>query len=194
MNIESDIVGYERNSEESRTPSLDDDIENIAPAKQSLSPEEEVRVEPPRRKAGRPPKRRRRAGAYKDVPSRHSQRVASIAPSHNEEDPEPAKTPSKRGPGRPPKKKRAVTFQVPRASSPAKRRSGRVPAETKTTNVEPEMEWEVEKILDSGVDRPTGVHLYLVKWKGFSNKENTWEPRMNLSKCHKLLRDFEMKH
>lgn len=94
----------------------------------------------------------------------------------------------------PPKKKRAVTVQVPRASSPAKRRSGRVPAETKTTNAEPEMEWEVEKIMDSGVNRPTGVHLYLVKWKGFSNKENTWEPRMNLSKCHKLLRDFEMKH
>ncbi|CAF3479961.1 unnamed protein product [Fusarium graminearum] len=93
VNIESDIVGYERNSEESRTPSLDDDIENIAPAKQSLSPEEEVRVEPPRRKAGRPPKRRRRAEAYKDAPSRHSQRVASIAPSHNEEDPKPAKTP-----------------------------------------------------------------------------------------------------
>ncbi|PTD13383.1 hypothetical protein FCULG_00004245 [Fusarium culmorum] len=46
VNIESDIVGYERNSEESRTPSLDDDIENIAPAKQPLSPEEEVRVEP----------------------------------------------------------------------------------------------------------------------------------------------------
>ncbi|KAK6718595.1 hypothetical protein SNK05_001736 [Fusarium graminearum] len=106
VNIESDIVGYERNSEESRTPSLDDDIENIAPAKQSLSPEEEVRVEPPRRKAGRPPKRRRRAEAYKDAPSRHSQRVASIAPSHNEEDPKPAKTPSKRCPGRPPPPKK----------------------------------------------------------------------------------------
>ncbi|EKJ74841.1 hypothetical protein NXS19_001875 [Fusarium pseudograminearum] len=194
VNIESDIVGYERNSEESRTPSLDDDIENIAPAEQSPSPEEEVHVEPPKRKAGRPPKRRRRTEAEGDVPSRSSQRVAFVAPSHNDEDSKPAKAPAKRGPGRPPKKKRAVTVQVPGVSSPTKRRSGRVPAETKTTNAEPEIEWEVENILDSGVDRPTGVHLYLVKWKGFSNKENTWEPRVNLSKCHKLLREFEMKH
>ena len=28
-----------------------------------------------------------------------------------------------------------------------------------------------------------GGHRYLVKWKGFSDSENTWEQRENLQKC-----------
>lgn len=42
----------------------------------------------------------------------------------------------------------------------------------------------VEKIVDK---RP----LYLVKWLGYPNSENTWEPIENLSSCHEMIEDFE---
>ena len=36
--------------------------------------------------------------------------------------------------------------------------------------------WEVEKIIEKKID-PDGKTLWLVKWKGYSMKESTWEPR-----------------
>ncbi len=46
---------------------------------------------------------------------------------------------------------------------------------TKTKGV---TKYIVEKILDKKKEK--GKVYYLVKWKGFSNKDNTWEPRTNL--------------
>ena len=44
--------------------------------------------------------------------------------------------------------------------------------------VEEEEEYEVEAILDS---HKKGRYIkYLVKWKGYSNTENSWEPRGNV--------------
>ena len=34
-----------------------------------------------------------------------------------------------------------------------------------------------------------GVHYYLVKWKGWSNRHNTWEPEKNLD-CYELMADY----
>ena len=46
--------------------------------------------------------------------------------------------------------------------------------------VEEEEEYEVEAILDS---RKKGRYIeYLVKWKGYSDAENSWEPCGNV--CH----------
>jgi hypothetical protein len=129
-----------------------------------------------------------------NVPTRRSQRMASVASSVGEGNPTPADTPAKRGRGRPPREKKAVTIKVPRASTPTQRRSNRILDKPTTANADSEIEWEVERILDSGIDGPTGVHLYLVKWKGFSSKENTWEPKKNLGNCHKLLQEFEKNH
>ncbi|CAA77892.1 env homologue [Cladosporium fulvum T-1 virus] len=50
---------------------------------------------------------------------------------------------------------------------------------------EAENEFEVEKILDKKGQR------YLVKWKGYDESENTWEPRINLANCYQLLRQFQ---
>ena len=49
---------------------------------------------------------------------------------------------------------------------------------------EEETEYEVEKIL-----RQDG-QKYLVKWKGYPDSENTWEPIEHLLNCQQLLRQF----
>ncbi|XP_043243512.1 histone-lysine N-methyltransferase SUV39H2-like isoform X2 [Amphibalanus amphitrite] len=55
-----------------------------------------------------------------------------------------------------------------------------------TTGLE-EDEFLVEKILD--YTRENGVDMFLIKWKGWNNTHNTWEPQENLS-CLEMMIDF----
>lgn len=48
--------------------------------------------------------------------------------------------------------------------------------------------WEVEQILDHVEEE--GKDFYLIKWKGWSNAYNSWEPKDNLS-CEDLLSEFK---
>ena len=50
-------------------------------------------------------------------------------------------------------------------------------------------EFEVETILDKKT--VNGVVFYLVKWKGYSELHNSWEPRQNLDNCDQILTRFE---
>ena len=61
--------------------------------------------------------------------------------------------------------------------------------EGKPIKVEKSEEWEVEKILNKRKIR--GVDKYLVQWKGFMMKHNTWEKREALENAREALEEFE---
>ena len=43
--------------------------------------------------------------------------------------------------------------------------------------------FNAEEIRDEKFDDKTHQTLYLVKWEGYSEKENSWEPESNLASC-----------
>ena len=49
-------------------------------------------------------------------------------------------------------------------------------------------EYEVEKIVDKRIQN--GQVEYLLKWKGYPNEDNTWEPKDSLQ-CEELINDYE---
>ncbi|KAG6365779.1 hypothetical protein INS49_007390 [Diaporthe citri] len=59
-----------------------------------------------------------------------------------------------------------------------------------TDSMSPSMsqEYEVEEILQSKEEN--GVHLYLVKWKGYQHDSNTWEPETNLTNASDTIGKF----
>ncbi|KAJ9151931.1 hypothetical protein NKR23_g2653 [Pleurostoma richardsiae] len=86
-----------------------------------------------------------------------------------------------------------VRQRAPRGSKKEEKPKGTRgrPKKPKTDVAEPAGdEFEVEAILDSGVDDDTKEHLYLVKWKGYDVEANTWEPKRNLAHATDLLKKF----
>jgi len=55
--------------------------------------------------------------------------------------------------------------------------------------IEGEEEWEVEKIMNKR--KVWGRDKYLVRWKGCTAEEDTWESRENLKNAMELVKEFE---
>ncbi|KAM0255665.1 hypothetical protein ACHAQJ_005508 [Trichoderma viride] len=78
------------------------------------------------------------------------------------------------------------------AATPRKKRT--VKEDGATTAVQGgRKEWEVEQIVDSRIDEETLQHWFKVKWKGYTSKHNTWEPKKNLANCKTLVEKYEEK-
>jgi hypothetical protein len=58
--------------------------------------------------------------------------------------------------------------------------------------VEGEKEYEVEDVINSR--RHKGKLQYLVKWKGYTAENNTWEPKESLDNAKSKVKDFHRKH
>jgi len=56
------------------------------------------------------------------------------------------------------------------------------------TLIQGQEEWEVEKILDSR--QRQGKNEYLVRWKGYTQGDNTWEPEDNLQNAGEKLQEY----
>jgi hypothetical protein len=69
---------------------------------------------------------------------------------------------------------------------------GRVIPPPPPVEIEGELEYEVEAILDS---RYRYKQLqYLVHWKGYSAGSRTWEPAIELTNCQELIREFHQQY
>ena len=58
--------------------------------------------------------------------------------------------------------------------------------------IEGEEEFEVEKILNKRTIR--GKEKFLVRWKGYTTEEDTWENRENLENAKELVEEFEREY
>ena len=64
-----------------------------------------------------------------------------------------------------------------------------IPLQTKSTLIESDEEYEVERILGKKII--SGTAHYLVKWKGYNISESTWKSKVNLKNCARTLQQFE---
>jgi Chromo (CHRromatin Organisation MOdifier) domain len=60
--------------------------------------------------------------------------------------------------------------------------------------VEGQEEWEVDNVLASRRFGHNRALQYLVKWKGFSEAHNSWEPKRNLGNANQLVKEFHDKN
>ena len=64
--------------------------------------------------------------------------------------------------------------------------------------IDGELEFEIEKIMlhDLLTVGRTKQLWYLIRWKGFSDEHDTWEPTSNLTTagCQKLLTKYKQEH
>jgi hypothetical protein len=70
--------------------------------------------------------------------------------------------------------------------------NGHSPPPPEPIQIDNELEYEVENILDSRKYR--NQYQYLVKWKGYDSGHNSWEPTNNLTHSQQLIDTFHSQH
>ncbi|XP_062546223.1 ABC transporter F family member 4-like [Armigeres subalbatus] len=100
--------------------------------------------------------------------------------------------PTKKGkPGPKESAKKGAAGKKDKPKAPPKKRATREESEDEEDEDEDDTEYEVEKIIEVHFKR-NGQREYLVRWKGFSSKDDTWEPEDNLH-CKDLIEKFNEK-
>ena len=69
-----------------------------------------------------------------------------------------------------------------------KLKSGQKATPPPLTLIQGQEEWEVEKILD--LRQRHGKNEYLIRWKGYTQGDNTWEPEDNLQNAGEKLQEY----
>jgi hypothetical protein len=74
--------------------------------------------------------------------------------------------------------------------------NGMIPPPPEPVELDGELEWEVHEVIDS---RLTGrgrrqTMSYLVNWKGFATKDDSWEPIENLKNAQEAIAEFHERH
>ncbi|KAF4991818.1 hypothetical protein FGRMN_7588 [Fusarium graminum] len=189
-----DLQGYESFDDDEFRSVTPDLIEEMAiPEKRTLSHDEESNEEDLSKAVKPPPKRRRRTSPETPTVPRRSKRLTSAPPVADDRKIPATSTIGKKGPGRPAKKSK-TRLRNPQAEvkgSATSRKVRNAPVNEEQITRSQDEEWEVEEIVDSQIDAATKKHFYLVKWMGFSENDNTWEPKEHMGNCLRLIRDFE---
>lgn len=153
----------------------------------------------PKAKRGAPAGRKRKAGAAPDEPAtkRSGRGRATAAAASSAIKKDVSKRP--RAPNGQAKAVRVPSYQRPksvfkfandlRLTSKAPKKATGAKRGPKPKAVEPEEEFEVERIDDHRQKGKTT--LFFVKWKGYPDEENTWEPKSNLAHAADLLNEYE---
>lgn len=80
-------------------------------------------------------------------------------------------------------RERLKEYKDPKENFPSRTVAERPPANEETG------EFEAEQIIDKRI-RHKRVE-YLVRWKGYQEQDNTWEPAEELGNCRRLIREYE---
>ncbi|EFN79319.1 Chromodomain Y-like protein [Harpegnathos saltator] len=71
-----------------------------------------------------------------------------------------------------------------------KNKSGKAATDEDAADLSNE-EYVVERILAKRLNTKKKCAEYLIKWEGYANEDNTWEPAENVAVCKNLLEEFE---
>lgn len=185
----------ENGAEESDEDDNDDEDIPTAPMEESAATPKAT----PKAKRGAPAGRKRKAAAASDEPAakRPGRGRATAAAASSAIKKDLSKRP--RAPNGQAKAVRAASYQAPkrvlrfandlRLKSNAPKKATGAKRGPKPKTVEPEEEFEVERIDDHKLKGKTT--LYFVKWKGYPDEENTWEPESNLAHAAEIRTEYE---